>query len=95
MNKAQTKAELIATIAAGADISKAAVAKVLDVLADTAGSDLENGREFALPRIGKIGIVVRKPRQARNLRTGETFMTAEKKAPKFTPVKELKERANA
>ncbi|HYN78935.1 MAG TPA: HU family DNA-binding protein [Lamprocystis sp. (in: g-proteobacteria)] len=55
---------------------------------------LANGERTESCGFGRFSVRHRPPRQDRNPKTGEVFVTAATHAPYFRPRKELKERAN-
>ncbi len=55
---------------------------------------LENGQRIEIRGFGSFSLRFRKPRKARNPRTGAGIMTDGKYAPHFKPGKELRERVN-
>ena len=51
---------------------------------------LEPGDAISLPGLGKIVVMQRKPRKARNPKSGETFMAPARKAAKFKMAAKLR-----
>jgi DNA-binding protein HU-beta len=86
-----TKAELIERISTKAKISKRAANIALNTFTDTVTSSLKKGERVALVGFGTFSVSKRKPRTARNPRTGETIQVPAKRAPKFKAGRELKQ----
>ncbi len=89
MGKALTKSELIAKLAEMNGLSKKQVKKLIDDLAQLAYKEAKNS--FTLPGLGKLVLVERKERLARNPRTGEMVQVPAKKVVKFKVAKACKE----
>ena len=85
------QAELIAEIATNSGQTKTAVEGVLKALGGVACSELGGGGEIVLPGIGKLSVVTRAARNGRNPSTGEALAISEKKVPKFSAAKALKD----
>jgi len=86
-----TKKELISEIAAGAEIAKADVERVLHHLTETVHSCLAAGEELVLPGLGKLSTKVREARTGRNPATGESVDIPAKTVVKFAAAKPLKD----
>lgn len=93
-----TKQELIDKIIEKTETNpKSAIANkkqaeaVLGALAEVVRDSLAAGEELSLPGIGKFKVAVRAARMQRNPQTGETRQAPEKKVPKFTLAKALKD----
>ena len=65
--------------------------EAIELVFSTIGEALVNGDEIAVPGFGKFSIIVRKARSGLNPRTKEKLNIPEKKAPKFSAAKSLKE----
>lgn len=78
-----TKTELIAAIAAGAGISKAAAKKALDTTTATIAGAVKKGDKVALVGFGTFSTTVRKGRTGVNPATGAKIKIAAKKVVKF------------
>ena len=89
------KSELIASIATGADISKADAERALNATISTITSELANGGEVALVGFGTFKVNDRAARTGRNPQTGETIQIAAAKVPAFKAGKALKDACNA
>lgn len=87
--KAMTKSQLVAHLAAEAEVSKAAINTILTELAETAYKQAKNG--FTLPGIGKLVVQKRKPRMGRNPQTGEAIKIPAKTVLKFRIAKAAKD----
>lgn len=89
MGKSLSKSEIIAKLAEKNGLSKKAVKSLLDDLANLAYQEAKNS--FTIPGIGKLVLVERKARMARNPRTGEMVHVPAKKVVKFKVAKACKE----
>ena len=85
-----TKADLIATMAGKADISKVAAGKALDALVGSISSSLAGGEKVTLVGFGTFSTYQRAARKGRNPQTGAVINIPATKAPKFKPGAELK-----
>lgn len=88
------KSELIASIATGADISKADAERALNATISTITSELANGGDIALVGFGTFKVSERAARSGRNPQTGETIQIAAAKVPSFKAGKALKDACN-
>lgn len=86
-----TKADLVASMAGAAGITKAAAEKALDGFIDAVTKTLKKGDKLALTGFGTFSVSNRKARTGRNPQTGETIKIKAAKVPKFTAGKGLKE----
>lgn len=86
-----TKTELVARMAAGADISKVAAEKALAAFMEAVTEAVKSGDRVALTGFGTFSAVTRAARTGRNPATGEELQIAAKTSAKFTPGKELKD----
>ena len=77
------KTELIAAIAAKADINKKDAAKALDALMDTITETLKAGDKIALTGFGSFEVRERPERTGRNPQTKETITIPASKVPAF------------
>jgi len=89
MGKALSKTEIIAKLAEQNGLTKKQVKKLLEDLANLAYQEAKNS--FSLPGLGKLVLVERKERMARNPRTGEMVQVPAKKVVKFKVAKACKE----
>jgi len=88
------KSELIASIATGADISKADAERALNATISTITSELANGGDIALVGFGTFKVNERAARTGRNPQTGDTIQIAAAKVPSFKAGKALKDACN-
>jgi DNA-binding protein HU-beta len=88
------KSQLIDTIAASADISKAAAGRALDAFTDAVTTALKDGDQVALVGFGTFSVRERAARSGRNPQTGETIQIAAAKVPSFKAGKALKDAVN-
>jgi len=84
-----TKAELIAVMAEGADITKAAAASALEAYTTAVAKELKKSGKLGLVGFGTFSVVKRKAREGRNPQTGKTIKIAAKKVIKFKAGKAL------
>ena len=84
-----TKSQIIAAVAEKTGVEKKAVEDILDVLAKLAYENAMD--EFTVPGIGKLIVVDRKARTARNPQTGAAIQIPAKKALKFRIAKAAKD----
>ncbi|MGB9664564.1 MAG: HU family DNA-binding protein [Ignavibacteria bacterium] len=89
MGKALSKSEIIAKLAEKNNLTKKQVKQLLEDLANLAYEEAKNS--FTLPGFGKLVLVERKERIARNPRTGEMVQVPAKKVVKFKVAKACKE----
>lgn len=89
MGKTLTKSQIISYLAETNDLKKSVVKKLLDDLVNLAYREAKN--TFTLPGLGKLVLVERKARMARNPRTGEMVQVPAKKVVKFKVAKACKE----
>jgi DNA-binding protein HU-beta len=86
---ALTKSQLIEAIAAKARVERKTAETMLDCLAQLAYENAKD--EFTVPGIGKLVVVDRKARTARNPQTGVAIQIPAKKALKFRIAKAAKD----
>jgi len=84
------QAELIQAINAKG-ISKSISQPVLEALALVIKTELQKGGDVTLPGIGKLTVETRSARTGRNPKTGAEIAIAEKRVPKFSASKALKD----
>jgi DNA-binding protein HU-beta len=89
MGKALSKTEIIAKLAENNGLTKKQVKKLLEDLANLAYEEAKNS--FSVPGLGKLVLVERKERMARNPRTGEMVQVPARKVVKFKVAKACKE----
>ena len=88
------KSELVAKIAEGADITKAAAGRALDSLIDSVTTELASGGDVALVGFGTYKVNDRAARTGRNPQTGAEIQISAAKVPAFKAGKALKEAVN-
>ncbi len=86
-----TKSQLLEKLANASEMTKKDVAKFLDVLANTAYSEVKANGEFSLPGLGKLVKKHRAARQGRNPATGATIQIPAKTVVKFRVSKAAKD----
>jgi DNA-binding protein HU-beta len=84
-----TKAELIAVMAEGADITKAAASKALEAYVAAVTKELKKNGKLGLVGFGTFSVMKRKAREGRNPQTGKTIKIPAKKVVKFKAGKGL------
>ena len=89
-----TKADLINAIAEKGEYSKKDADKALKAFIDVVGDELSKGGKVQLAGFGTFEVVERAAREGINPRTKETISIPASKAPKFKPMKSLKEKVN-
>lgn len=88
------KSELIDSIAATADLSKADASKALDAFIDTVSKALKGGDQVTIVGFGTYLVRKRDARAGRNPRTGETIQIPASNVPSFKAGKALKDTVN-
>jgi DNA-binding protein HU-beta len=88
------KSELVDSIAASADISKAAAGRALDAFTESVTEALKAGDQVALVGFGTFQVRERAARSGRNPQTGETIQISAAKVPSFKAGKALKDACN-
>ena len=71
--------------------TKVQAEQVVDTVFDTIVKTLRKGDEVAIAGLGKFSVKMRKAREARNPKTGETVRVPATKVPKFSAAKALKD----
>lgn len=89
-----TKGELVAKIAADADISKAAGEKALKAFIEGVTGALQKGDKVSLVGFGTFDISNRAARKGRNPQTGEEIQIKASTVPRFKAGKSLKDAVN-
>lgn len=85
-----TKAELIASIAKDAKITKAAAEKALNSFTGSVTKALKKGDKLTLTGFGTFMVARRKARSGRNPRTGKEIKIPATKVAKFKPGNKLR-----
>ena len=88
------KAELIDSVAAEANLSKADAGRAVDAIVDSISSALSNGQQVSVVGFGTFSVKHRAARSGRNPRTGETIQIAASNVPGFKAGKALKDAVN-
>ncbi len=88
------KSELVAALAAKAEISKKDAEKALNAFVDSISDSLIKGEKVQLIGFGTFEVKNRPARTARNPRTGAEIKIAATKAPAFKAGKALKDKVN-
>ena len=88
------KSELIDSIAASADISKAAAGRAVDATIEAVKKAMKKGDMVTLVGFGTFYVGKRAARVGRNPRTGEAIKIKAAKVPKFRAGKGLKDAIN-
>ena len=88
------KTELVAAIAANAELSKKDSEKALKAFIDVVTEELKKGEKVQLVGFGTFEVSERPAREGINPRTKETIKIAATKNPKFKAGKALKDSVN-
>ncbi|MBQ4132736.1 MAG: HU family DNA-binding protein [Desulfovibrionaceae bacterium] len=86
-----TKAELVAIIAAKANMTKAGAERAINALLEAAHDALKKDDKVTLTGFGTFAVEQRKARKGRNPRTGEEIDIPAAKIVKFRAGKDLKD----
>ena len=89
-----TKADLVAQIAARANMTKAAAERSLNAMLESVQEMLAEDGKLTLTGFGTFAAETRQERQGRNPRTGEVITIAGSKVVRFRPGKMLKDALN-
>ena len=89
-----TKAELIAAMAAHADLTKADAGKALDAFCEAVGDALSQGDDVALVGFGSFVLKAREARTGRNPATGAEIQIPASRTVGFKAGKQLKDAVN-
>ena len=88
------KQELIAAMAAHADLTKADAGRALDAFCEAVTAALSRGDDVALVGFGTFAVKTRDARTGRNPATGEAIEIAASNSVGFKPGKALKDAVN-
>jgi DNA-binding protein HU-beta len=88
------KTELVAAVAAKAEITKADAEKAVKAFTDVVAEELKAGGKVQLVGFGTFEVSERAARTGHNPRTGETLKIKASKTPKFKAGKALKDSIN-
>lgn len=89
------KNDLIASVAASSDLTKADAGRAVDAVFASIESALKGGDEVRIVGFGTFSVAQRAATTGRNPRTGETIQIAASKQPKFKAGAPLKEAVNS
>ena len=89
------KNELVAAVAAKAELSKKDAEKALKAFSDVVAEELKAGGKIQLVGFGTFEVSKRAARQGRNPQTGAAMKIKASKSPKFKAGKALKDLINA
>ena len=89
-----TKADLVAQIAARANMTKAAAERSLNAMLESVQEMLAEDGKLTLTGFGTFVAETRQERQGRNPRTGDVITIADSKVVRFRPGKMLKDALN-
>ena len=89
-----TKAELIDSIAAKADLQKATAERIVNSIFDDIVGALKNGDKVNISGFGTFQVSDRKARVGRNPKTGEAIQIQASRTAKFKAGKGLKDSLN-
>lgn len=89
-----TKSELNKAIAEKSGLTVKDAEKAIDAFTDVIAETLCKGDKVQLLGFGTFDVTKRDEHEARNPHTGETFMAAASKSPKFKASKVLKDAVN-
>lgn len=85
-----TRTDLVASMAVAGPWSKAAADRALRAMLGAIRASLRRGEAVTLVGFGTFWVSRRKPRRARNPRTGQPMNVAGGRSPHFKPSKEMK-----
>ena len=85
-----TRTDLVASMATAGPWSKAAADRALRAVLAAIRASLRRGEAVTLVGFGTFWVSRRKPRRARNPRTGQPMNVAGGRSPHFKPSKEMK-----
>jgi len=85
-----TRAELIDEVALQGPLSHKQADVVVETILETMKGAIAHGDRIEIRGFGVFSLRLRRPRRARNPRTGEPLVSAERRAAHFKPGKELK-----
>ena len=85
-----TRAELIDAVAAEGPLSHKQADVVVDTILEAMKAAIASGDRIEIRGFGVFSLRLRRPRRARNPRTGEPLVSSERRAAHFKPGKEMK-----
>lgn len=86
-----TKADLVDSVAVGAEISKRAASHIVELMLREITDALKKGDRVALTPFGSFVVRQRKAREGRNPKSGEKIKIPARKVPAFVAGRSLKE----
>ena len=87
-----TKADIVARIAQDTGMTKADTSEVLDAILEAISAAMERGEKIEMRGFGIFKVEERKPRVARNPKTGQEIRIPARAVPVFKPSNHLKDR---
>jgi DNA-binding protein HU-beta len=90
-SNSMNKAGLVEAVHAVLGSTKVQAEEVVDTVFGSIVKTLSKGDEVAIAGVGKFTVKLRKAREARNPKTGETVKVPATKVPKFSAAKALKD----
>ncbi len=87
-----TKADIVARIAQDTGMTKADTSEVLDAILEAISAAMERGEKIEMRGFGIFKVEERKPRVARNPKTGQEIRIPARTVPVFKPSDHLKDR---
>jgi DNA-binding protein HU-beta len=94
MSKSVTKADLVATMAAEADLKKVQAERALAALTTAIQGALVKGHKVTLVGFGTFSVATRAERTGRNPQTKKAIRIPSSKSVKFKPGKAMKDAVN-
>ncbi|RKZ29037.1 integration host factor subunit beta [bacterium] len=85
-----TKADLVEIVAERSGFTKTDVHVICDMLLDVIKEVMSEGHNIEIRRFGTFKLKIRRPRMARNPKTGEPVPITERVVPVFKPSNEFK-----
>ena len=85
-----TRAELIDEMAALGPLSHKQADVVVETILESMKTAIAGGDRIEIRGVGVFSLRLRRPRRARNPRTGEPLVSSERRAAHFKPGKEIK-----
>ena len=89
-----TKQELVDAVSEKAGINKRQASDAVEGVIDSITKALKKGAKVTLVGFGNFSVVKKKARKGRNPQTGKEIQISARKAPKFSPSKQLKDLLN-
>lgn len=88
------KTELIKSIATGANVSQAQVARMLLAMQETVASTLQNGEKVSVRGFGAFTVVERSARNGYNPNTRAPMQVPASRTVRFVPAEQIKSQLN-